>query len=49
MRPLGAWGAATWRGPSAQLQVSVTRYQFLPLPGDGNAKFTLPDQPLYAM
>ena len=39
-------GTATVSGPSDQLQVSVTRYQFLSLPGHGSLKFTPPDQPL---
>ena len=39
-------GVATWLGPSAQLQVSVTRYHALPVPGHGRVKVTLPDQPL---
>jgi len=39
-------GMRTWLGPSAQPQVSVTRYQFTPLPGVGSVKFTLALQPL---
>jgi hypothetical protein len=36
-------------GPSFQLQVSVTRYQFVPVGGVGNVNVTLPDHPLKAM
>jgi hypothetical protein len=42
-------GVRTWFGPSAQPQVSVTRYQFAPELGDGRVKFTPPYTPSPAM
>ena len=39
-------GETHWLLPSFQLEASITRYQFLPLPGQGNLKFTAPLQPL---
>ena len=41
-------GARTWVDPSAQVQVSVTRYQVLPAPGQGSVKFTCALHALWA-
>ncbi len=39
-------GGVTEFVPLFQVAFSVTRYQDLPAPGQGNIKFTAPDQPI---